>query len=116
MQVNVDGPTLRVRQLRGVDRVRSIDLSAKRLGDASAAVVGALVGDNAFCASLNLASNPISEEGKHALGKALLRSTRCSLEGFACDAFKVPEGLHPVGKDFFDYKAFVGSIDPMERF
>ena len=31
-------------------------------------------------------------------------------------AFKVPEGLHPVGKDFFDYKAFVGSIDPMERF
>ena len=25
-------------------------------------------------------------------------------------AFKVPEGLHPVGKDFFDYKAFVGAI------
>ena len=31
------------------------------------------------------------------------------------NAFKVPEGLHPVGKDFFDYKAFVGAIDPMER-
>lgn len=31
-------------------------------------------------------------------------------------AFKVPEGLHPVGKDFFDYKAFVSVIDPMERF
>ena len=32
------------------------------------------------------------------------------------NAFKVPEGLHPVGKDFFDYKRFVSVIDPMERF
>ena len=25
-------------------------------------------------------------------------------------AFKVPEGLHPVGKDFFDYGRFLGAV------
>ena len=73
MQVNLDGQSLPVRKLKGTDT--TLDLSRKKLRDASAIVLAALLRHNTSLTSLSIASNPIGEDGLRALGTALLEST-----------------------------------------
>jgi hypothetical protein len=94
--VNLDGHALPVRELRGGlpdrEKVASLDLSRRKLRDASAIVIAALLRSNTDLTSLNIGANGIGEDGFHALGNALLESTTSKLGVLKCDAFEVPAG------------------------
>ena len=76
-QVNLDGFALPVRRLQGGNE--SIDLSSKRLGPASAAVIGALVGVNEALTSIDLTGNKLGDEGAEAIAAALKENKESKL-------------------------------------
>ena len=58
-------------QLNGREAVPSLDLSNKKLGPGSAAVVAAGLSVNGVLTTLNLANNQIREQGAAAIAEAL---------------------------------------------
>ena len=88
----MDGFSLPVRELRGLDSaaVESLDLSRKKLRDASAIVIAACLRGNSCLTSLNVAANPgIGDGGFRAMGTALVESTASKLGALKCDAFEL---------------------------
>ena len=57
VQVNLDGYALPIKKLKGTEPVKSLDLSGKKLGVASAIVIASLISVNGSLTSLNLSSN-----------------------------------------------------------
>ena len=52
---SIDGHPLPIKQLKGEEVVEEIDLSRKKLGDASAIVISSLIGTNTATKSLKCA-------------------------------------------------------------
>ena len=71
MQVDLDGFTLPIKKLKGTDPVETLDFSHKRLGPASAVVIGSLIRDNASLTKLNVMGNMLGADGKAALQDAV---------------------------------------------
>ena len=59
LQVNLDGYALPIKKLKGTEPVKSLDLSGKKLGVASAIVIASLISVNGGLTSLNLSKNQL---------------------------------------------------------
>ena len=57
VQVNLDGYALPIKKLKGTEPVKSLDLSGKKLGVASAIVIASLISVNGALMSIDLSSN-----------------------------------------------------------
>ena len=71
MQVNLDGYSLPIKQLKGTETVASIDLSHKCLGVASVVVIASLIKGNGSLRRLDVGSNNLSAESKALLRDAV---------------------------------------------
>jgi hypothetical protein len=71
MQVNLDGYSLPIKQLKGTEIVESIDLSQKGLKIASVVVIASLIQGNGSLRRLDVGSNNLSAESKDLLREAV---------------------------------------------
>jgi hypothetical protein len=69
--VNLDGYAIPVKKLKGTDPVKTLDLSGKYLGVASAVVIASLISVNGGLNKISLAKNKLGEEGIKAICEAL---------------------------------------------
>ena len=75
---SVEGHPLPIDELKGIKAVESIDISGKKLGIASAIIIGACIEGNAHLRKLTCASPPPNLSGSVTLGRcrAALRCGR----------------------------------------
>ena len=64
MQVNLDGYSLPIKQLKGTETVASIDLSHKCLGVASVVVIASLIQGNGSLRRLDVGANNLAQRVK----------------------------------------------------
>ena len=57
--MNLDGYALPIKKLKGTEPVKSLDLSGKKLGVASAIVIASLISVNGSLTSIDLSSNQL---------------------------------------------------------
>lgn len=61
---------LPIKPLKGKEPAESIDLSGKRLGNASAVVIAGLISTNTVTKSINLLNNELDEQGANSIVEA----------------------------------------------
>ena len=72
--MNLDGYALPIKKLKGTEPVKSLDLSCKDLGAASAIVIASLIRNNASLIKILVGSNELGDEGATTLCDALRES------------------------------------------
>ena len=66
--MNLDGYALPIKKLKGTEPVKSLDLSGKKLGVASAIVIASLISVNGALTSINLSENNLTNYGMDMTG------------------------------------------------
>ena len=66
--MNLDGYALPIKKLKGTEPVKSLDLSGKKLGVASAIVIASLISVNGSLTSINLSENNLTNYGRDMTG------------------------------------------------
>ena len=82
LQVNLDGYPLPIKQLKGTEIVKSIDLSQKGLKIASVVVIASLIQGNGSLRRLDVGSNNLSAESKDLLREAVGLSKWAVQQGY----------------------------------
>ena len=87
--MKIDGYALPIRQLKGTEPVKLLDLSNKKFSMISAMVITSLIRNNPSVTSLSLGQNELGDEGATLLARALKESkvsklASLNLNGYGC--------------------------------
>merc|ERR1712137_1224292 len=96
-KLNMDGFDLNITQLKGIDPVKKLDLSRKRLGVASGIAIAKALEVNAVLTSCDLAGNSIGVDGAKALASALEVNAVLTTLGLGSNKIG-PEGATAIAK------------------